>query len=178
MEKIYLNTYLVVYDGDIEHIKKQFDSYMEITKNVYLIRSEKSSGYVSSKLVFEIDYNDRLIVVKLGNQGTWVDSKDGFSEWIENALGDHWHIYNYTNEEENNYWIYIITYYTNANSYEFVRFIKENYINLYLFQNTWLIKTDKKSGIVGKELRKIISPNDKFAIIELGNDHSIKLDEF
>ncbi len=178
MENIYLNTYLVIYEGNIENIEREFDSFIEISKNTYLIRSSKSSNYVGSKLLVDIeDYNSRLVVIKLGDEGTLLDFDDAFTKWINTALGDHWHIYNNPNTKETVFRIYLITY-SSVRGTIVDSIIRKNYMSMHLFGSTWLIKTDKTSGLIGKKLTPFMRKNEKFAVVELGKDHCVNIDDY
>ena len=181
MKKTYLNTYLVIRDGDNSIIVKQFEDHFLITDEVYFVRSELSTSSVTTRLSVGMDINDRIIVVKLSDEATWNEMDDGFSTWIVNALQDHWDQCKDEDQSIDEIKPFLITYNTDEESTRYRKLsghLSNSYSHKHLFRGVWMIKSNLSSGLIAMRIKRFMNINDKFAVAQVSSDMVVKLEEY
>ena len=89
-----MNTYIINYDliapgknyDRLFEAIKSYGTWAHVLKSCWLIKSSLPASEVRNYLVKYIDYNDKLLVAKSGNQGAWTGLKENQSDWLRRNM--------------------------------------------------------------------------------------------
>lgn len=60
--------------------------YAYIHESLFIVKSSKSSGQLYDILIKNLDGNDKLLIIELGEDATWVRLNDEVSNWLKSNL--------------------------------------------------------------------------------------------
>lgn len=89
-----VNCYAISYDligpnRDYDKIHKairDLGSWAYIHESLFIVKSSKTSSQLYDILITSLDSNDKLLIVKLGKDATWINLPQDVSDWLKSNL--------------------------------------------------------------------------------------------
>ncbi len=85
----YLVSYDLIKNKDYNNLIKAikaYPSWCRVLLSVWIIKSPGPATSIRDNLVKHIDYDDKLLVVKLSSEAAWIHLSDEISNWLKANL--------------------------------------------------------------------------------------------